>query len=156
MRSIFEHIAATGLQPQPAPLAHVCHKGMATADDAAVDGLPTDGAKGLRRICGARLREASRMAYACPSVPGILVRTEQNPCGLPYRMVDGAHRICAFKRELAAWADAAGREPALPPPCPPLFFVISGRDAAARAVALDEDVRDAEVQAYMARHALAR
>ena len=30
-------------------------------------------------------------------VPGILVRSTQNPCSKPYRMVDGAHRICRMK-----------------------------------------------------------
>ena len=67
------------------------------------------------------------MQTACPAVPGIAVRSQQNPCGLPYRVVDGAHRLCAHKQALWEWHEAGG---AGLPPCAPRYFVLEESDFA--------------------------
>jgi hypothetical protein len=40
-----------------------------------------------------------RYGRADPSVPGILARTSINPCGKPFRMIDGAHRMAKLTLE---------------------------------------------------------
>ena len=67
------------------------------------------------------------MQTACTAVPGIAVRSRQNPCGLPYRVVDGAHRLCAHKQALWEWHEAGG---AGLPPCAPRYFVLEESDFA--------------------------
>ena len=42
-------------------------------------------------------------------VRALLVRTAENPCKLPYRLVDGAHRLCKLKRELLDTTGTARR-----------------------------------------------
>ena len=66
-------------------------------------------------------KNSRRMAKACPSIPGVLVETSQNPCGLPYRMIDGAHRLCALKLKLHTYdADSNFTAP---------YFVLPEHDA---------------------------
>jgi hypothetical protein len=116
------HIVERRLRPRNVPLTRICHKGMKRASDELTARLERD--------CGARLATVERMQHVCARVPGVLVRSSQNPCGTPYRMIDGAHRLCAHKRELQRWLDRQGDEPAAGaeasagPPCAPRFFVL--------------------------------
>ena len=51
----------------------------------------------MEQICGRKFKDAARADRGPAQVPGILVRSTQNPCSKRYRMVDGAHRICRMK-----------------------------------------------------------
>ena len=72
LKTIYEH----RIRPVEIALEQVCYKGMGR--------------------CEEKLRNKMRVNWACTDIPGILVKSSQhaNPCGKPYRMLDGGHRIC--------------------------------------------------------------
>ena len=75
--------------PQMLHLHEICHKPMNKS-------LPPD--DDHAEVCAAKLSEP-RADAACLSFPGIVVRSERNPCRLPYRMLDGSHRVCALLKQ---------------------------------------------------------
>lgn len=124
---ILNHIAHLGLRPQSVRVADVCHKNMTAAK-----GLGSE-LDQWKAACESESRKqtchgAKRTATACTSAmtswsaPGILVRTAENPCKLPYRLVDGAHRLCKLKRELLDTTGTARRASAP-------FYVLAEADA---------------------------
>mmetsp|Transcript_34086 Transcript_34086/g.105454 ORF Transcript_34086/g.105454 Transcript_34086/m.105454 type:complete len:179 (+) Transcript_34086:275-811(+) len=86
VESMMSVVLAKDLLPAPVNLADVCHKDMSKASG-----------ESFEHICGRKKKEVARYARGPPILPSILVRTRMNPCGLPYRMIDGAHRICRLK-----------------------------------------------------------
>lgn len=97
------------LLPVPIDITSICHKGMNSSNNM----RPYDGREGLplssglpwwgRDACIEQLRSVTRTSSACIDIPGIIVANPNppmkvnNPCHLPYRMVDGAHRMCLRK-----------------------------------------------------------
>ena len=74
------------LTTQRVDLGKVCHKDMSSDPSLSID-----------KVCGRKDANAERNARGAADVPGVLVRDGDNPCGLKYRMIDGAHRICRLK-----------------------------------------------------------
>ena len=91
-------------------IASICHKGMNSTN------TPEGGGHNIsderqsagvlprwRNACREKLTSTTRLSSSCIDIPGILVASPpppmkvNNPCHLPYRMVDGAHRICLRK-----------------------------------------------------------
>lgn len=100
-------IAKLKLKPQQIRVREICQQDMDV--------------KGLWSRSFCYWKHSRRMANACPSIPGVLVETSQNPCGLPYRMIDGNHRLCALKLKLHTFdADSNFTAP---------FFVLPEHDA---------------------------
>ncbi|KAL3802571.1 hypothetical protein ACHAW5_011326 [Stephanodiscus triporus] len=94
------------LLPVPVDISLICHKGMDSPNNNTTEGrggsrhsagLPWDAS------CAKQLRSTARVSSSCIDIPGIIVANPpppmraNNPCHLPYRMVDGAHRICLRK-----------------------------------------------------------
>jgi hypothetical protein len=93
------------LLPVPVDISLICHKGMNSSNNSLEGGwsrhsagLPWDAS------CTKQLRSTARVSSSsCIDIPGIIVANPpppmrvNNPCHLPYRMVDGAHRICLRK-----------------------------------------------------------
>ena len=92
------HLARRATKAHTVPLLSVCHRMMQSSEDALSHNALTN--QTLGRVCGRSFGEPRRMATACTSVPGIVVRSP-NRCGLPYFMLDGAHRTCRLKHELS-------------------------------------------------------
>ena len=46
-----------------------------------------------------------RISTACPDIPGVVAETFQNPCDLPYRLIDGTYRLCVIKATLRKEGD---------------------------------------------------
>jgi len=155
LMAAMNHIEHRRLAPRRVPLHLICHKGMGKISAEPPLGLPHDGAQGLGRMCGSRLMDG-QMEHVCPSVPGILVRTTQNPCGSAFRMIDGSHRLCAFKSYLLRWhtdksaPNAAAELPARLPPCAPRFFVIEEEDAVNMAAPMLSIERDEDEKEFSA------
>ena len=92
-------VAERNAYPQPIDIQLICHKGMEESSDVQPPlGLPKRPER-FEKICK-RLNDSERMASACPAIPGILLRSRQNPCHTPFRMLDGAHRLCSYKNTL--------------------------------------------------------
>jgi hypothetical protein len=97
------------LLPVPIDIASICHKGMNSPNNM----RPDDGGEGSplssglpwwgHDACIEQLRSITRISSSCIDIPGIIVANPNppmkvnNPCHLPYRLVDGAHRICLRK-----------------------------------------------------------
>lgn len=48
----------------------------------------------FEQVCHRReVVSAERLAACDPEIPGIVLRAAANPCGLPYRLIDGNHRV---------------------------------------------------------------
>jgi hypothetical protein len=88
---MFRLVLERDLAPVTLPLADVCHKDMSRA-----------GNESLGAICGRKAADARRNARGPAELPGVVVETSRNPCGLRYRMLDGSHRICRLKQGGAA------------------------------------------------------
>ena len=86
--------------PQKIGFDRLCHKPMHLD---AYPGLESPNAA----YCHDEDISPQRYSAACPLVPGIVAEGAPNPCGAPYRMLDGRHRICKLKLEFpevkAAW-----------------------------------------------------
>ncbi|KAL3815417.1 hypothetical protein ACHAXA_009162 [Cyclostephanos tholiformis] len=102
------------LLPVPIDVASICHKGMKSPNNARTDHDDDDDAGGGSTLppghrwrghdaCIEQLRSTARVSSSCIDIPGIVVANPNppmkvnNPCHLPYRMVDGAHRMCLRK-----------------------------------------------------------
>ena len=91
------------LLPVPIDIASICHKGMDSTNTP--EGEEGSRQTGLpwRNACQEKLRSTTRLSSSCIDIPGIIIASPRppmrvnNPCHLPYRMVDGAHRICLRK-----------------------------------------------------------
>ena len=85
VEDMYRIILKRRLHPVAIDFRDICHKDMG----------PTN--QSIESICGRKFKDAARADRGPAQVPGILVRSTQNPCSKPYRMVDGAHRICRMK-----------------------------------------------------------
>ena len=85
VEDMYRIILKRRLHPVSVDFREICHKDMG----------PTN--QSMEQICGRKFKDAARADRGPAQVPGILVRSTQNPCSKPYRMVDGAHRICRMK-----------------------------------------------------------
>lgn len=88
VEDMYRVILKKKLHPEPVDFKDICHKDMPGTS--------------LEAICGRKFSQQERSDRGPPAVPGILVRSTDNPCASPFRMVDGAHRIC--KRKAAGFA----------------------------------------------------
>uniref|UniRef100_A0A7S4BM90 Exostosin GT47 domain-containing protein n=1 Tax=Chrysotila carterae TaxID=13221 RepID=A0A7S4BM90_CHRCT len=101
------HLSSNRIRPVPIPLEQICHKGMVSKQAVAAFAAAAKGGEKLNgdelhdfsKSCRVKL-DSPRGARACASAPPIVVKSSYNPCGLPYRSIDGTHRICALKNEL--------------------------------------------------------
>ena len=108
------HVIGAQLMPQRVPLSLICHKGREKTGGAprlantSRMGSPSAIRNALLEDCAVKLAEPHRMQRADALVPSILTRSHDNPCGLPYRMLDGSHRACGQKlRFLEAFMEGA-------------------------------------------------
>lgn len=65
-------------------------------------------------MCQRQFADGERMERAVRSshIPTIVMRSTDNPCRRPYRMLDGAHRMCRLKHAIQREAAAAAMCPA--------------------------------------------
>ena len=85
VEDMYRIILKRRLHPVSVDFREICHKDMG----------PTN--QSMEQICGRKFKDTTRADRGPSTVPGILVKSTQNPCSKPYRMVDGAHRICKMK-----------------------------------------------------------
>ena len=96
------------LLPVPIDIASICHKGMNSTNTPEGGGHLSDerqsaGLLPWRDACLEKLASTTRVSSSCIDIPGVIIANPtppmrvNNPCHLPYRMVDGAHRICLRK-----------------------------------------------------------
>ena len=85
---LLKAVAAKKRAPQTLRIEQICHKGMELS--------PSHDAADLNVVCAAALANAQRIQSACAEVPGIVVRSRQNPCS-ECRSA-GFHRHCHVSR----------------------------------------------------------
>lgn len=94
--SVVERLARHPREPQMLLLSQICHKPMHIGSNKGLDDLKAEYCSEAVDVSDDL--EQRRFAGACPLIPGIVAEGAQNPCGAPFRLVDGVHRLCVLKR----------------------------------------------------------